>query len=76
MAFRAAPRSSQAGEGIATLEIDTSNLGSVCPTNLVRRKDLVLHAHAALASCAGATEGEQFLTLRAPAAPKWNRNGV
>lgn len=51
-AFRAAPRSSQAGEGIATLEIGTSNLDSVCPTNLVRRKDLVLmpmpHSHRAL----------------------------
>ncbi|MGJ4890996.1 nitrilase-related carbon-nitrogen hydrolase [Bradyrhizobium sp. HKCCYLR20261] len=29
------------GEGIATLEIDTSNLDSVYPTNVVRRKDLV-----------------------------------
>ncbi|CAL78568.1 Putative nitrilase/cyanide hydratase family protein (carbon-nitrogen hydrolase) [Bradyrhizobium sp. ORS 278] len=29
------------GEGIATLEIDTGNLDSVYPTNVVRRKDLV-----------------------------------
>ncbi|MFN5688410.1 MAG: amidohydrolase, partial [Bradyrhizobium sp.] len=28
-------------EGIATAEIDTSNLDSVYPTNVVRRKDLV-----------------------------------
>jgi hypothetical protein len=29
------------GEGIATALIDTSNLDSVYPTNVVRRKDLV-----------------------------------
>jgi predicted amidohydrolase len=30
------------GEGIATAVVDTSNLSSVYPTNVVRRKDLVL----------------------------------
>lgn len=64
------------GEGIATVEIDTRNLDSVCSTNLARRKDVVLHAHAALVSCAGATEGGQFPTLRAPTVPKWNGNRV
>ncbi|MGJ5083196.1 hypothetical protein [Bradyrhizobium sp. HKCCYLS3013] len=64
------------GEGIATVEIDTRNLDSVCSTNVVRRKDVVLHAHAALVSSAGATEGGQFLTLRAPTVPKWNGNRV
>jgi hypothetical protein len=28
-------------EGVAILEIDTTNLGSSYPTNVVRRKDLV-----------------------------------
>ncbi|MGC2777216.1 MAG: nitrilase-related carbon-nitrogen hydrolase [Bradyrhizobium sp.] len=40
------------GEGIASIEIDTSNLDSVYPTNVVRRKDLVCmrmpHAYRAL----------------------------
>jgi predicted amidohydrolase len=30
------------GEGVATAQIDTSNLDSVYPTNVVRRKDLVV----------------------------------
>ncbi len=64
------------GEGIETVDIDTSNLDSFHPTNVVRRQDLVPHADAALVSCAGATAREQFLTLRAPTVSKWNGNGV